>query len=346
MSVSVKDDDAESSTSLLTERSTALEIRQSTDSGEEKKRVTSGETMVPCSTQLFWLFVWMLNNVLVTLTNKAAFAKVNFKYPYALSAIHMSCNIVGTQLYFAFSKTKQKQLDGKYKRSIIYFSIIFALNIAIGNTSLSYVSVNFNQVCRAMVPVLVMLMSIFYYGKTYTQLRKYSVLPIVFGVALAVWGDMSYTYVGAMYTWFCVLLAALKSVAAGELLTGDLKLHEMDLLSKMCPYALVQICLASLLTGEVSQIWGNWDVIMAGGTAPRVILFSGILSFSLNVSSFVANKVTSALTLSIGANVKQVLVIAISSAYFGDEIGPVHGAGIIVVMLGSFAYGYVSANRL
>ena len=314
--------------------------------GEEKKSGTSGEAHAPCTTQLFWLLIWMLNNMLVTISNKAAFAKVNFKYPYALSTIHMACNIVGSQIYFAFSKTKQKQLDAKSKRSILWFSVIFALNIAIGNTSLSYVSVNFNQVCRAMVPVLVMGMSLVYFGKTYSSLRKYSVLPIVFGVALSVWGDMSYSLIGAMYTLFCVLLAALKSVVAGELLTGDLKMHEMDLLSKMCPYALIQIGLASLLTGEVGEIWANWDEIVAGGMAPRVILFSGVLSFTLNVSSFVANKVTSALTLSIGANVKQVLLIVLSSAYFGDEIGFMHGTGIFIVVLGSFGYGYVSANRL
>ena len=81
--------------------------------------------------------------------------------------------------------------------------------------------------------------------------RKLSVLPIVFGVALAFYGDMSFTTIGAFYTLLCVVLAALKAVVGGELLTGDLKLHEIDLLSKMCPLALLQIGLVSLLTGEI-----------------------------------------------------------------------------------------------
>ena len=59
------------------------------------------------------------------------------------------------------------------------------------------------------------------------------------------------------------------------------------------------------LLGEVGEIVVRWKEL-AMGPAPQVVLLSGILSFSLNVSSFIANKVTSALTLCIAANVKQV----------------------------------------
>lgn len=61
------------------------------------------------------------------------------------------------------------------------------------------------------------------------------------------------------------------------------------------------------ISGEVGEIMGRWKEL-ALGPAPQVVLLSGILSFSLNVSSFIANKVTSALTLCVAANVKQVRV--------------------------------------
>ncbi len=162
-----------------------------------------------------------------------------------------------------------------------------------------------------------------------------AVIPIVMGVAMAFYGDISVTAVGIFYTSLCVLLAALKAVVGGELLSGDLKLHEIDLLSKMCPLALIQIGLLSVMSGELTEIAGRWQEL-ASSSAPQVILLSGLLSFSLNVSSFIANKVTSPLTLCISANVKQVLVVAFGTLYFGDSVSAINALGIMIVIFGSY----------
>jgi hypothetical protein len=87
----------------------------------------------------------------------------------------------------------------------------------------------------------------------------------------------------------------------------------------MCPLALIQIGLVSILSGEVSEIYSRWDEIVVS-SAPQVILFSGLLSFSMNVSSFIANKVTSPLTLCIAANVKQVCNIYFIFLYISLDI--------------------------
>lgn len=294
--------------------------------------------------QAFWLLVWMANNILVTILNKAAFAKVDFKYPYALSAVHMACNIIGAQAFFLVSRSvKPKVIEGKNQQIIVFFSFIFSLNIAIGNTSLRWVSVNFNQMARSLVPAITMLIATMYFQRKYSLERKYAVVPIVIGVCLAFYGDISVTLIGMFYTFLCVILAALKVTVGGELLTGDLKLHEIDLLSKMCPLALIQIGLVSILSGEVSEIYSRWDEIVVS-SAPQVILFSGLLSFSMNVSSFIANKVTSPLTLCIAANVKQVLVVGAGTVYFGDTVSAINVLGILIVVFGSYRYGVASIS--
>jgi len=293
----------------------------------------------------------------VTLLNKAAFATVDFHYPFFLSFVHMVCNSIGSKIVFVslgkdetssksglfqrlLGRVERKTLDVNGKRSILGFSIIFALNIAIGNVSLRHVSVNFNQVMRSLVPAVTIFLG-FIIGKQISSARIISVIPVIIGVAMAVWGDMTFTTLGFFYTCICVGLAGTKVLASGEILTGPLKLHPVDLLGHMAPLAMIQCLLLSILSGEVSEIASRPE-IYASLYPVSVVLISGVLSFSLNICSLMANKLTSPLTLCIAANVKQVIMIAISTIIFATPIALMNGLGIVIVLIGSGRYSYVS----
>jgi hypothetical protein len=103
------------------------------------------------------------------------------------------------------------------------------------------------------VPVVVMIISMSYYSKVFSLNRKWAVVPIVIGVALTFYGDMTFTNIWATYTMLCVVFAALKAVVSGEILTGDLKLHPIDLLLKMCPLAMLEIGMLAVATGRDSR---------------------------------------------------------------------------------------------
>ncbi|GMH60587.1 hypothetical protein TrLO_g7883 [Triparma laevis f. longispina] len=312
------------------------------------------------------LMVWLTNNIGVTLLNKAAFATVDFKYPFMLTSVHMSCNSMGTQCYQAWKRREQlklpstaseeqealvagwtgkkKQFTPEQKKAILAYSVIFSLNIAIGNLSLRHVSVNFNQVMRSLVPAITLGVGILQ-GKAFSMYRRYSVGVVVLGVLFACYGDMTYSAVGFMVTVFCVLLAAAKVTVSGEMLTGKLKMHPIDLLGRMAPLALLQCSLISLLSGEVSSIASRWTTDLSPFVNPQpfiIVLMSGFASFTLNISSLYANKLTSPLTLCIAANVKQVIMIATSTILFETPINFLNGLGILIVLTGSFWYSYMS----
>lgn len=304
-----------------------------------------------------WLMLWMANNIGVTLLNKASFATVDFHYPYFLSFVHMVCNSIGSVIIFRsiehdartgttgffqslLGTINRKQLDDSGRKKILGFSVIFSLNIAVGNVSLRHVSVNFNQVMRSLVPAITIAIGLCL-GKDISNKRIISVIPVVMGVAMATFGDNVFTALGFFYTVFCILLASAKVVASGEMLTGSLKLHPVDLLGHMAPLAMVQCIFLSFVTGEIGEIVSREDLYDSFYPA-AVVLTSGLFSFSLNISSLMANKLTSPLTLCISANVKQVAMIAISTIIFSTPISPLNGAGIVVVLLGSAQYSYVS----
>lgn len=139
-----------------------------------------------------------------------------------------------------------------------------------------------------------------------------------------------------------------QAVAAGEILSGSLKLHPIDLLYKMAPKAALQCIILACLTGEVTSIASRWHTELSPAVSmwPTFgVVSTGIMSFSLNISSLVSNKLTSALTLCIAANVKQVLMILLATAIFDIPVSVLNGSGIAVVLVGSAYYSWVSMQE-
>jgi hypothetical protein len=302
--------------------------------------MTSGTWDRACASPTVWLGLWLINNVAVTLLNKAAFSSVHFNYPMTLSLIHMLCSGIGCRIFYT---RPVKSLSSEARKQILLFSIIFTLNIAVGNVSLKYVSVNFNQVMRSLVPGLTLLVGL-WQGKPFTLIKALSVVPIIVGVAMACFGDMTYTAVGFLVTVGCVILAAAKVVCGGEMLRGEAQLQPMELLDWMAPLAAGQCLLLALTTGEISAIYYSWPQVNTRGVW-MMVMGSGVASFTLNVSSLIANKLTSPLTLCIAANVKQVLMIVVSTLVFETEVTVLNGMGILLVLLASANYSFITLSE-
>lgn len=214
--------------------------------------------------------------------------------------------------------------------------------------SSAHVSVAFHSVLRATCPIVTIIIYRLFYGRSYSRETYLTMAPLIVGVGLATYGDYDFTVYGFSLTLSGVILASVKSIASNRLMTGTLKLPPLELLFRMSPLAAVQCLGCAYASGEIEQAQAAFAsaesrTALAGfGLALGLNIF---LAFVLNISSFQTNKIAGALTISVGANVKQCLTILLGIALFGTTVGPANGIGMAVTIIGAIWYSKVELDK-
>ncbi|KAI9303802.1 triose-phosphate transporter family-domain-containing protein [Cunninghamella echinulata] len=286
---------------------------------------------------MVWLGLYFFFNLTLTLYNKIILSLFDFPYPWALTAVHTFCGAIGSFIFWKSDLFTPSQLGERENIVMLLFSFLYTINIAISNVSLNLVSVPFHQVVRAMTPVFTIMLSVMFLSKSYSSLTYISLFPVIAGVAFATFGDYNYTAMGFFLTVLGTILAAVKTVVTNRVQVGKLKLHPLDLLLRMSPLACFQTLLYSYATGEMTLV-KEFMVTKATWSFLFVLLINGVLAFFLNVVSFTANKKTSALTMTVAGNVKQVLSIVLAVIIFKYPLTWMNSIGILLTLAGGAWY--------
>ena len=102
--------------------------------------------MIDSNNNHYWFYVglYLVFNLALTLYNK--YVLDNFPYPYTLTAVHSFCNVIGCTIarfkgYYSPIKLSKFEII-----TLVFFSTLYTINIAVSNLSLSLVSVPVHQV--------------------------------------------------------------------------------------------------------------------------------------------------------------------------------------------------------
>ncbi|RCH90787.1 UAA transporter, partial [Rhizopus stolonifer] len=140
------------------------------------------------------------------------------------------------------------------------------------------------------------------------------------------------------------ILASIKTIVTNRIQVGRLKLNPLDLLFRMSPLAFIQCIMYAYATGELERVELFSRQEMTSNLVFSLLL-NGLIAFALNVVSFTANKKTSALTMTVAGNVKQVLSIILSVIIFDYTINMTNTFGIVLTLLGGAWYGYEELSQ-
>ncbi|KAG8729559.1 UAA transporter [Ceratobasidium sp. 423] len=126
-------------------------------------------------------------------------------------------------------------------------------------------------------------------------------------------------------------------------LTPAPALHPLDVLLRLSPLACVQCLIVAFFSGEISR----WSASLE--LAPpkwRALALNGSLAFLLNYVSFVTSRRAGALSMTVAANVKQVLTILLALLMFNTGTpSATHLIGIALTLGGGLWYGYLEVKE-
>ncbi|KAI9764549.1 MAG: UAA transporter [Geoglossum simile] len=207
------------------------------------------------------------------------------------------------------------------------------------------VTVPFHQIVRATIPIIIVLIYRFIFSKTYSTPTYLTLIPTITGVAFATYGDYYFTPLGFLLTLLGAILAALKTITANRIQTGHLHLSALEILYRMSPLALIQTATYAYLSGEI-DLFRHYALLEGKPRSMEILnlLINAMLAFILNIISFTANKETGSLTMSVAANLKQILTIILSVLFFKLKVGALNVFGIVLTFLGSAWYGKVELD--
>lgn len=208
------------------------------------------------------------------------------------------------------------------------------------------VSVPFHQVLRSTVPIVTILIYRWIYNRHYTRQIYLTMIPLISGVSLATFGDYYFTPTGFALTFTGVLLAAIKSISSNRMMTGTLHLSALEILYRMSPLAAAQSLICAGMIGEVGDARreffasGRFFSLTTGkgNGFVMMLVLNALMAFMLNGISFYTNKIAGALTISVCANLKQILTILLGIVLFHVHVTPVHGLGMVVALVGAAWY--------
>eukprot|EP00754_Rhynchopus_humris_P040789 Rhum_TRINITY_DN2394_c0_g1::Rhum_TRINITY_DN2394_c0_g1_i1::g.7029::m.7029 len=309
-----------------------------------KKNVTGGS---PKSVLLHTAFVTLVNFVSYsawTLLNKLQFKRYDVSFPVFVASYQMFFVGLVCFLYLSYHGRVKKPTKAILTR-IVPLGIVRSSDIGFGNAALRLLSVALQQIIKSTIPVYVCLLSSVVLRKRVSGRVWCTLVPIIGGVVMASWGELSASSIG-------VFMAVLSCVArAGKAIINDLLLHaqsddeRLDTVQIMMfesPLSGVILALCCLLfeSGSI-YTWMMRDDRVPFMTVIVYNSFCGVLML-LNQWSYISIiKYTSSVTCQILMNLKMVTLILVSVTLFGTPLHPIHYLGMAIATGGCTTYAFV-----
>ncbi|KAH8811924.1 triose-phosphate transporter [Xylogone sp. PMI_703] len=288
----------------------------------------------------FYVANWVFFSSIVILFNKYILDTAGFHYPAILTSWHLIFATVMTQILARtttlLDNRKTVRMTGRvYLRAIVPIGILYSASLVCSNQVYLYLSVAFIQMLKASAPVAVLLVSWIFRVSDPNMAVLMNIIVIVFGVALASYGEIDFNWIGFFFQLGGIFSEAIRLIMIQMLLSGEGQ--KMDPLVSLYYYAPV-CAIMNLLVAACTE-FSSFQMEDLWNCGVFILLLNAVVAFLLNAASVSLIGKTSGLVMTLCGVLKNILIVIASVLVWGTVITGLQIIGYTIASAGLVYYG-------
>eukprot|EP00600_Ochromonadales_sp_CCMP1393_P004573 CAMPEP_0174969650 /NCGR_PEP_ID=MMETSP0004_2-20121128/8896_1 /TAXON_ID=420556 /ORGANISM="Ochromonas sp., Strain CCMP1393" /LENGTH=421 /DNA_ID=CAMNT_0016219195 /DNA_START=1 /DNA_END=1266 /DNA_ORIENTATION=- len=283
------------------------------------------------------LTIWITLGISMILYNKMLLTTWGFRFPFFLTCWHNIASTILTQILSRTTNILTGVSEGKvgrkdYLTKIVPTAFFFAGGLVLGNKAYQYISLGYIQMIKAFTPVPLLLMSFMIGRESVSIVQLGIVLVVSSGVLLSSVGELNFSLIGFVIQIFAVLSDCTRMLLM-ESLVKDLGLDSLSLLYYQAPTAALFIGFGFAVFEAPSF---HMDILTPNMLI--LLLFNGLLAFSLNVAVIYLISGTSAVVIAVVGPLKDILIVMISVGLFHAPVTITQLVGFSISLFGLYLF--------
>ena len=297
---------------------------------------------------LSYLYVglWIFLSFTVIIFNKYILDKKLYGWPFpiSLTMIHMAfCSVLAFILIRVFKIVDAIGMTREqYLSSVVPIGALYAVSLWLSNSAYIYLSVSFIQMLKALMPVAVYSIGVFFKKEKFHSNTMVNMVGISLGVAVAAYGEAMFNGWGVVLQLGAVAFEATRLVLIQILLTSKgISLNPITSLYYVAPCCFVFLSIPWVFVEYPTLIRESsfvFDYVVFGTNS--------VCAFALNLAVFLLIGKTSALTMNVAGVVKDWLLITFSWSVIKDRVTAINLFGYGLAFLGVCYYNHCKLQEM
>ena len=291
-----------------------------------------------------YLLAWSLVSGLIIILNNWVMHYDGFPFPIALSATGPLFSWVVSAVLVASGHTRlERHMTFKtWMRQVFPIGFFTAVTYATGNELYLYMSVSFIQMMKSMSPIVVLFMLVAFKLDVLTTPKLVGVAAMSAGMLVACHAEPSFSLFGLALMVVGEAAEAMRMVFFQQLL-GVAQFGLIEGLFYTCPANFFFLCVgvAVFEEGEIKKP-ENYERVLRN---PGPYLCISVLGFLVILTTLGVIQTCGSLTFKAAGQVRNIGIIVVSMAVFGDRVTVTQAVGYAINVVGFCVYQVVKTRE-